>query len=257
MKILLVGGGTGGPVMPLIAVMQKVKELPPSADFLLIGTNKGPEKDLALKYSIDFIGIPAGKLRRYFSFQNFYAPFLVFAGFFKALKVIKDFNPDVVLGAGGYVSVPVVIAAWILRKKIVIHQQDVLPSLTNQILAPLATKITVTFEKSGKDFRLSSGLFMPKDSKVIWTGNPVRAELMNPRSSEDIKKSFNIIDQRIVILFLGGATGALALNKIIAEVLPALCEFSEVIHVTGKGKAIDFFNPHYQAYDLISNIDEA
>lgn len=257
-KILLVGGGTGGPVMPLVAVQQKIKEINPDAKFLLVGTDNGPEKNFAEKYGLPFVHVPAGKLRRYFSVENFFSPFLVIAGFFKALQIIKSFNPDVVFGAGGYVSVPVVMAAWILRKKIVIHQQDVQPSLTNQLIAPLAARITVSFQESGKDFRLSTGLFLPSDTKVVWTGNPVREDLLIPKNDiKEIKKSFGILDDQTVILFLGGATGALALNRILLEALPELTQFSHVIHSTGKGKAINYSGPNYHPFELIPNMDEA
>jgi UDP-N-acetylglucosamine--N-acetylmuramyl-(pentapeptide) pyrophosphoryl-undecaprenol N-acetylglucosamine transferase len=264
MRIILVGGGTGGPVMPLIAVQQKISADYPDAEFLFIGTTNGMEKDFVKKYKIPFVSIPAGKLRRYFSFRNLVTPFQVFAGFIKSLSIIRSYRPDVIFSAGGFVAVPVVMAAFILRKKIVLHQQDVVPSLTNQILAPLATKITVSFEGSVKDFRVSSGLFLtdqnknPENQKVIWTGNPVREELiLNNPDLVEIKKKFGIHDEQLVILFLGGATGALALNQILLEALPDLTKFSHIIHATGRGKEIVFTSPNYHPYEFLPHLQEA
>ncbi len=193
MKILLVGGGTGGPAIPLIAVQQRIKKNYPEAEFLFVGTHNGPEMKFAEQYQIPFVTVPAGKLRRYFSVRNIVAPFLIFFGFVKAWSVIRTFKPDVVFGAGGYVTVPVVMAAWMLRKKIVIHQQDVYPSLTNQLIAPLATKITVSFESSLKDFRINSGLIPTRslEHKIVWTGNPYREELLD--YSPDLAAVKNIL----------------------------------------------------------------
>ncbi|MDB4940105.1 MAG: murG [Candidatus Doudnabacteria bacterium] len=264
MKILLTGGGSGGPVMPLIAVQQKINSEFPETEFLFIGTKNGPESEMVAKYHLPFVAISAGKWRRYFTIKNLLTPFQVFNGFVKATSIIKTFQPDVIFAAGGFVSVPVILAGWLLRKKIVIHQQDVQPSLTNQLVAPLATKITVTFESSLKDFRISSGFFLtPVNSKtgnekIIWTGNPVREELLHPKKDlKEMKKDFNIDDNQLVILFLGGGTGAAALNQILFEALPELVKFSHIIHSTGKGKGIDFKNPGYHPYELISNMNEA
>ncbi len=259
MNIMLVGGGTGGPVMPLIAVKQKIEKKRPDANFLFVGTNNGLEEKFANQYKIPFLGIRAGKLRRYFSFRTLLVPFEIFIGFIEALAIIRNFKPDLIFGAGGYVTVPVVMAAWVSGKKTVIHQQDVYPSLTNQLVAPLATKITVSFENSLKDFRINSGLFgSPIEPKVLWTGNPYREDLVNvSKNLIEIKKSFAIMDELPVILFLGGATGALRLNEILKEALPELTKFAQVIHSTGAGKKIDFHSSNYHPYELITNMPEA
>ncbi len=260
MKIILAGGGTGGPVMPLIAVKQKIERLHPDAQFLFVGTNNGLERQFAEKYNLPFVSVPAGKMRRYFSLRNIFAPFEVMLGFFKSVAVIRTFGADAVFAAGGYVAVPVVMAAWILRKKIVIHQQDVYPSLTNQLVAPLANKITVTFESSMRDFRINSGM-LPQDGrvhKIVWTGNPVREDLLHDKKDVDsIRKEFGLNNELPVILFLGGATGAIALNQILLEALPRLTQNAQIIHSTGKGKGIDFNHPNYHPYELIPNMEDA
>ncbi len=258
MRILLAGGGTGGPSVPLFAVQQHLKKTHPHAMFLFVGANSGPERAFAEKYAVPFISIPSGKLRRYFSLRNLTAPFEVLFGFFKAYSILKKFDPDVVFAAGGYISVPIVLAAFFQKRKILIHQQDVEPTLSNKILAPFATKITVTFEQSMKFFSSGSGFFRQKEEKVIWTGNPYREELLNAElDAKAVRAKFNIVDELPVILVFGGATGALGLNKIIEGALLELTRFAHVIHATGAGKGIDFKHHLYHQYALIPNMDEA
>ena len=119
MRILLVGGGSGGPVAPLLAVAEYIKEYHPHANFLLVGTNSGPERLMAEKAGISFVAITSGKLRRYFSLKNFLAPVLVGAGFVQSLKLLKKYHPDCVFGTGSFVQVPVVWAAWLLKIPVV------------------------------------------------------------------------------------------------------------------------------------------
>src|SRR5579864_4564887 len=145
MKILLVGGGSGGPVAPLIAVADHIQMAHPKAEFLLVGTNSGPERQMAAAAGIGFKHITTGKLRRYFSLKNLGSPFLTLFGFFQSLRILKKFRPDCVFGTGSFVQVPMVWAAWFLKIPVVLHQQDILPSLANRLCQMVAKKITVTF----------------------------------------------------------------------------------------------------------------
>ncbi|MBU6447581.1 undecaprenyldiphospho-muramoylpentapeptide beta-N-acetylglucosaminyltransferase [Patescibacteria group bacterium] len=259
MRILLVGGGTGGPVMPLIAVQQYLKKQHRDAKFLLVGTNSGPEQNMAHEHGIDFVAVPAGKWRRYFSLANAAAPFLVFAGFFRAIGIIRKFRPDAAFAAGGYVAVPVILAAKLLKVKIAIHQQDVQPSLTNKILAPLADKITVSFEHSLKDFPSGSGFGSSRGTahKVEWTGNPVMETLLeNKKSVSDSRKELSLRSDFPVILVVGGATGAVGLNKIVLQALPELVKFAQVVHVTGAGKEVEFKHENYRQFSFVKNMSE-
>lgn len=271
LRIVLAGGGSGGPVTPLLAVADEIKKQSPNAQFILIGTRKGPEKQMAAEKGIYFKAISAGRLRRYLSFksalQTITAPFQSFAGFIQARKLLKKFNASAVIAAGGFVSVPVGYAAWSLGIPILIHQQDIQSTLSNTLLSPIAEVITVTFKSSLHDFNHTSGLHSaPVDgnSKCIWTGNPVRAEFITAKENEKnqewlatARSKFNIGDDRPVLLITGGGTGAYGLNEIIISALPQLLVRFTVIHSTGAGKQINFEHQHYHSYEFISHMSEA
>lgn len=230
MKIILAGGGTAGSVIPLLAVATELKKQKPDTEFIFIGTKKGePEKRILENYNIPLTAIYAGKFRRYFDLRNIVDVFLVIIGFFQSWQIISKYKPDIILGAGGFVQLPVIWAAWVLRKKILIHQQDVRPSLANILTYSFANKITVTFEKSLARFPAS---------KAILTGNPVRPEILEG-NRERGNYLFNLKKDKPVILVVGGGTGAWSLNKIIYEALPQLLPFCQIVHSTGKGKYLD------------------
>lgn len=250
-KILLSGGGSGGPVSPVLAVAAEIKKLHPKAEFLFVGTKRGPEARMVAEEGIKFVSIPAGKLHRYFSIKNIFQPFFLVAGIIKSLAIIRKFKPDVVFGAGSFVCVPIAWAAKMKKIKIVIHQQDARIGLANKLIAPFADKITTVFEKTSKEFYSGSGL-NPKKLKppAEWVGNPVRPELFHPKN--DAKKFFHLHDQLPILLVLGGATGALQVNQMIAEILPDLVKAHQVIHQTGRGKnKIGFKNANYHPMELI------
>lgn len=236
MKILFAGGGSGGPVAPLLAIAAEIKKEHPKAKFLLVGTKSGPERLMAAQAKIPFEAIPAGKWRRYFSVANAGTPFLVLAGFLRSFLLLKKFRPDCVIGSGSFVQIPVVYAAWILRIPVVLHQQDVQQSLANTVCQFFAKKITVTFEKSLTDFIRDAGLFYKKKpDKIIWTGNPCRFEAKNFTRSEGLKH-FGLKEDLPVLYAVGGGTGAVFINGLIRASLPDLAKTVQIIHSTGPGK---------------------
>lgn len=220
-KFILTGGGTMGSVTPLLAVAEELRKRGGEAEFLWIGTKSGPEKKIIESHNIKFMAIPAGKFRRYFSWKNFVDPFLILAGFFKSLWLIFKFKPRMILSAGGFVAVPVVWAAWILRVPSLIHQQDVRSGLANKLTAPFAKIITITFPESQKYF-----------PRAILTGNPVRREIFSG-SRERAAEIFNLEKDLPTLFVLGGGTGALELNKMVVAVASELVKFCQVIHMTG------------------------
>lgn len=257
MRILLAGGGSGGPISPLLAVAQTLKKHHHDTSFLLVGTKNGPEKLMAEKAGIGFKRIPAGKLRRYFSWENLVSPFLLLAGFFKSFAILKKFKPDCIFAAGSFVQVPVIWAGWFLKIPSIIHQQDYLPGLANSLCQFAVKKITVTFKDSIKDFSTSLGVFYkkPKD-KIFFTGNPFRAELAGQNREEAIK-FFHLQHDFPTLLVLGGGTGAEFLNRLIWDSLPQLARTVQIIHATGKNKFFvkNLFN--YKQFDFITEMAKA
>jgi len=243
MKFLLSGGGTIGSVSPLIAIFEEIKRHDPNAEVLWLETKNGAEHKLIASYNIPTKSISSGKFRRYFSFKNFVDPFFVLLGFFQSLLIILKFKPDLILSAGGFISVPVAWAGWILRKPVIIHQQDVRPGLANKLMAPTAKLITVTFKKSLTDF--SAG-----KTKLI--GNPIRADILTG-SRERGYNFFQLDSARPTVLIIGGGTGAITLNKIVSESLDGLMNFCQVIHLTG-GKVIEAKKySNYRSYDFLTD----
>ncbi len=141
-RLVVTGGGTGGHVFPAIRIANAFKRT--GSDVLYIGSIKGIEKGLTSKENIKFVSISTGKLRRYFSFQNFTDPFKIVYGFFESLFYLNKFHPDVVFSKGGYVSLPVVFAAWIKKIPIVLHESDITPGLANKLMIPFAKKICLS-----------------------------------------------------------------------------------------------------------------
>ena len=167
-RIILTGGGTAGHVTPNIALLPRLKEL--GYDIHYIGSYTGIEKDLIKQFEIPYHGISSGKLRRYFSVQNFTDPFRVLKGFREANKLIKELKPDVIFSKGGFVSVPVVMAGKRRHVPTIIHESDMTPGLANKISIPSATKVCCNFPETLEH--------LPKE-KAVLTGSPIRQELLD------------------------------------------------------------------------------
>ena len=242
---------------PLLAVYEQLQLDVPGIQGLLVGTQHGPERVMAQTAGIPFVPIPAGKLRRYFSWTNVVSPLLVVAGFIKSFSILRSYKPDVVFGAGSFVQVPLLWAAWLLGIPVVIHQQDVLPGLANRLCAVCAKRITVTCEESLKDFSVGSGLLYKKNlNKVTVTGNPVRKNLVSLVKTKALEQ-FGFNQDFPTVLILGGGTGSEFINRITADSLPVLQKIVQVIHVTGKGKSGGAGSPHYVAFDFLADMSTA
>lgn len=255
-NILLAGGGSGGPVAPLLAVAEYLQNQSSNFKFLLVGTSFGPEKLMAKKVGVDFVFIATAKLRRYFSFYNLTLPLVFLISLYQAWKVLNDFKPKLIFGAGGFTQVPLIWIGWFKKIPILIHQQDVTPSLSNSLCAPFANKISVTFEESIKDFPNTSGLFSgKKKTKVFWTGNPSWLT-ENPEKKQALK-SFDLADKLPTLLVMGGGGGALYFNKLVSTALPELIKFVQVIHSTGPNKNILQKQNQYRPLQFITNMANA
>lgn len=223
-RIILTGGGTAGHVTPNIALLPRLKEL--QYDIHYIGSYNGMEKNLIEKQGIPYHGISSGKLRRYFSLQNFTDPFRVLKGFGEANKLIKKLKPDVIFSKGGFVSVPVVMAGKRNHVPTIIHESDMTPGLANKLSISSATKVCCNFPETLK--------CLPED-KAVLTGSPIRQELMTG-SREKARAFCGFEEIKPVILIIGGSLGAAAVNDAVRKILPQLLEKYQVIHLCGKNK---------------------
>lgn len=223
-RIILTGGGTAGHVTPNIALLPRLKEL--QYDIHYIGSYNGMEKDLIQKQGIPYHGISSGKLRRYFSLQNFTDPFRVLKGFGEANKLIKQLKPDVIFSKGGFVSVPVVMAGKRNHVPTIIHESDMTPGLANKLSISSATKVCCNFPETLK--------CLP-EGKAVLTGSPIRQELLTG-SKEKARAFCGFEEVKPVILIIGGSLGAAAVNDAVRRILPKLIEKYQVIHLCGKNK---------------------
>lgn len=227
--------------MPLLAVKDECVNQGLNARFFWIGTKSGPEKEIIKAETIPFYAIPTVKLRRYWSFENIKDIFKLSAVFLHCALLIRKIKPDLIISAGAFSGVPVIWAGSLFGAKSIIHQQDVLLSLSNKLTSRFADAITVTFEKSLDDF---------SREKTFWIGNPVQKD----RTSGDILKGyemFGLKESVPVVLVLGGGTGSYMLNKLIKEALPSFKRFCQVIHVTG-GRGVQRASENYFTADFLN-----
>lgn len=223
-KIIMTGGGTAGHVTPNIALMPALKK--DGYKIAYIGSYDGMERGLIEELNVPYYGISSGKLRRYFDIKNFTDPFKVIKGYFEARKILKKLKPDVVFSKGGFVTVPVVLAAKSCKIPAIIHESDMTPGLANKLAIPSAYKVCHNFPETADS--------LPK-GKAVLSGSPIRQELLDGSRAEGLKIcGFNT--EKPVILVIGGSLGAVAINEAVRKALPVLLPDYQIIHVCGKGK---------------------
>ena len=223
-RIILTGGGTAGHVTPNIALIPRLKEL--GYDIHYIGSYFGIEKELIEPFDIPYHGISSGKLRRYFSLQNFTDPFRVLKGFGEANSIIKKLSPDIIFSKGGFVTVPVVKAGKRNKVPVIIHESDMTPGLANKLSLSSANKVCCNFPETLDH--------LPAE-KAVLTGSPIRQELLSGNKVAAMKLC-GFSAERPVILVIGGSLGSVTINNAIHLALPELLEHFQVVHLCGKGK---------------------
>jgi UDP-N-acetylglucosamine--N-acetylmuramyl-(pentapeptide) pyrophosphoryl-undecaprenol N-acetylglucosamine transferase len=221
-KIVFTGGGTAGHVIPAIALFDELKNM--SYEIYYIGSYEGIEKSLIKEQNIPYYPISTGKLRRYFDFQNFTDPFRIIRGILQAKKILKRINPDLIFSKGGFVAVPVTIAASLLKIPIILHESDFTPGLANKIVLRFADKILVTFPETLK--------YLPED-KATLTGTPIRNSILE--GHKDKAKSLLNFDDKPVVMIMGGSSGSVVINKNVRKALSSLIKKYNIIHLCGKG----------------------
>jgi len=226
MKILFTGGGTGGHVFPIIAVIREMRKMYPGKDFqfFFLGPKDEFGSILLSQEGVETKNILAGKIRRYFSFENFLDILKIPIGIFQSfIYLLFRIRPKLIFSKGGYGALPVVLCAKILRIPVFIHESDVVPGLANKIAGKWAKKIFISFPRT-EYFPLG---------KTILAGNPIRTEILDG-SKEEAKKLFELTFGKPVILFLGGSQGAQAINDFVLRILNMILKDFEIIHQCGR-----------------------
>ncbi len=225
-KFIFAGGGTGGHIYPAIAIASGLKRKYPDSDILFIGTGKQLEKDIVEEAGFPLKIIHAKGFERKLSIDTLRSLHQLILGAADSIKILKEEKPDLVIGTGGYTAGPVVFFASLMGIPCAIHEQNVIPGVTNKILSRFAKKIFISFPESANYF--------PKN-KVILAGNPVRPEITKGTRREALEK-FGLSPNMPTVLSFGGSQGAMSLNNAIYYVIKTLIKSKEfqLIHVTGK-----------------------
>ncbi|MDI6591419.1 MAG: undecaprenyldiphospho-muramoylpentapeptide beta-N-acetylglucosaminyltransferase [Patescibacteria group bacterium] len=230
MKILFTGGGTGGHVLPIIAISREIRRIYPKKDlqFFYLGPKDEFGEMLLSQEGIKVKAILAGKIRRYLEWKSLFQNlidilFKIPIGIFQAFFYIFFLAPDLIFSKGGYGSLPSVISGWILDIPIFLHESDVAPGLANRFLGKFSLRIFVSFPKT-EYFKLE---------KMILVGNPIRREILEG-SKEAAKDLFKLTNEKPIILILGGSQGAQRINDIILQILPDILTNFELIHQCGE-----------------------
>lgn len=251
MRVLITGGGTGGHINPALAIAQKVRSADSSNKVLYVGTKNGLESDLVPKEGFKFKGVTARYLRRKISFENVKTLFASLKGVIEAGKIIKEFKPDIVIGTGGYVCGPVVLAASLKNVPTMLHEQNVFPGITNKMLSKFVDVIGISFKEAEKYFPDSV-----KD-KLILVGNPVRKEILTTDRRKSRTK-YSLKPDDIFIYSFGGSGGQISLNEAIIDVIKKINGNNNVkiLHVTGKRLYNDFIEQIKKVnINICKNID--
>ncbi len=262
MKIAFTGGGTGGHFYPIIAIAEALSDLVHEQHLIeptLYYLAPTPFDEKALfENSINYVYIPAGKMRRYASFQNVFDFFITLSGTIAALLTLFRLYPDVVVSKGGYASVPTVLAAWILHIPIIIHESDAKPGRANLLAAKFATKIAISFD--------SAAAYFPSKARgnIARTGIPIRKALTRVET-EGARQYLGLEAEVPTILVLGGSQGAVKINETVLSSLPELVTFANIIHQTGQAnfknvegvsKVVLAGSAHADRYHPINYLDQ-
>jgi UDP-N-acetylglucosamine--N-acetylmuramyl-(pentapeptide) pyrophosphoryl-undecaprenol N-acetylglucosamine transferase len=237
-RIVLTGGGTAGHVTPILALLPAL--IKQGFECHYIGSRDGIECKLAEEAGLPYYGISSGKLRRYLSAKNFSDMFRVVKGLSDASALMRKIKPDIVFSKGGFVTLPVVVAARLAKIPAVIHESDLTPGLANRLALPFAGKVCVSFPETLKHIPQKKG---------VLTGTPIRSELFDGSVSEGLKICRFKRIGKPVILFIGGSSGAASINRRVTEILPRLLNSFNVAHLCGKGNMPDETHEDYAAFE--------
>ena len=224
MKVLISAGGTGGHIYPALAIIDKIKEKEPNSEFLYIGTHNRMENDIVPKKNIPFKTIEIYGFYRKHIWKNVKTVNCFLKAIKKCKKILKEYKPDIVVGVGGYVTAPIIYAAYKLGIKTFIHEQNTIPGKCNSFLSKYASMIGVSFKSTIKYFPVN---------KTIFTGNPCSESAINIMPSS--KNEFNLSANKKLVLFVMGSLGSSKVNQFLVETLSLFNGKNyEILYVTGK-----------------------
>lgn len=238
--LLCTGGGTAGHVLPTLPVIEQILGRGGRVSF--VGSRSGLEQQLLQGVDLSYHGISSGKLRRYFSWANFTDLFRIVAGVCQALLLLRRLRPDAVFSKGGFVSFPVVLAAWLLRVPVVAHESDISPGLANRLAMPFLHTLCLNFDATRAD---------AFHGRRVLTGTPLRADLLGGERERG-RRLLGVSAGRPVLLVTGGSLGADAINEALRAALPRLLARFEVVHVCGPGKAVTLQRQGYHQYEYVT-----
>ena len=241
-KIVLTGGGTAGHVTPHLALLPHL--LKEGYDVHYIGTEEGIEHRMMTLPGVTYHSVKSGKLRRYHDWKNFTDPFRVIAGAFQSARLMGRLKPDVCFSKGGFVSVPVVIGAWLHRVPTLCHESDLTPGLANKICAKFARRVATTFPECAKAL----------GGKGVCVGTPLRPELFQGNREKGLALC-GLSGSKPVLVMMGGSSGAQRVNEALRKALPRLLEDMDVVHLTGKGNLDESLAalPGYTQFEFLSD----
>ena len=240
--LVFTGGGTAGHITPNLALIDAAREHGWQVQY--VGSGAGIEREMVVGAGVDFHVVASGKLRRYFSWQNFADPFHILIGIIQAFSLLGRLKPDLVFSKGGFVAVPVVVAAWLRRIPVISHESDVTPGLANRLCYPFCRRICVTF---GATLR-----HLPS-AKVLLTGTPVRSSILEGDPLRG-RQFLGFDEAKPVLLVFGGSLGASAINSAVRHALPDLLSRFQVIHVAGRRNIDESFDqPGYVQKSFIGD----
>lgn len=229
MKIIVSGGGTGGHIYPALTLIDAIKSKRADAEFLYVGTEKGLEADIVPKTGINFTALKLeGGFERRFTLENISRAANAIMSIKHASNIVKDFKPNAVVGTGGYVCGPILLAASLMKVPTLIQEQNAVAGVTNKILSKFVNKIAVGTRDALKNF---------PPEKTTYTGNPIRAEVLKAKRADGLRE-FNFTNDKPIVLISGGSRGARSINDAMIDVLKSAAQknSAQFLHVTGKGE---------------------
>jgi UDP-N-acetylglucosamine--N-acetylmuramyl-(pentapeptide) pyrophosphoryl-undecaprenol N-acetylglucosamine transferase len=246
--LLVVGGGSAGHVVPSMPLLDHFRRCGWQLSF--VGSVRGPERDLIEPLDVAFYAVSVGKLRRYFSLENLLDVFRTLAGIWQAFWLLRRLRPSIVFSKGGFVSVPVVIAAWLRRVPVVAHESDLTPGLANRLALPFVTALCTNFPGT----RVSHWRVRRRPLQVVQTGTPLRPALTAGDATRG-RALCGAPEGQPLLIIVGGSLGAEAINRTVRTALPALTQRCFVVHVCGRGHVDPALNgtPGYRAYEYVTD----